>query len=184
MLSYSEIKKNVEIVYQNEPHKVLETDFIFKGRGCSSLQVKLRNLSTGNVISTTFHPSDSFEEADIFKIEAEFIYCHRGKCFFKKENSERFDLPEEQIKDQLKFLKTSQKIDLLLFKNKIININLPIKVHLKIKSAPPGIKAGRAEAGTKQVTLETGAIINVPLFLKEGDVLEINTETQEYVKRI
>jgi len=94
------------------------------------------------------------------------------------------NLNQEQIGSQAQFLKPGQIVKTLIYKEKTINISLPIKVHLKVIEAPPGIRAGRAEAGTKQVTLETGAKINVPLFIKEGDIIEVNTQTGEYVRRI
>jgi len=93
-------------------------------------------------------------------------------------------LNQEQIGHQAQFLKPGQIIETLIYDGKIVNISLPIKVRLKVVEAPPGIRAGRAEAGTKQVALETGAKINVPLFIKEDDIIEINTETNEYVRRV
>ena len=186
MISYSEFKKGIEIVFQREPHKIIEADFMFKGRGHSILQAKVKNLLNGNIISKTFHPSDSFEEANISKLEAEFIYSHRGDYVFTEigNPSKRFTLNESHIREQAKFLKPKQKVEGLIFRGKVVNVSLPIKIQLKIKEAPPGVKGGRAEAGTKQAILETGAKINVPLFIKEGDIIEINTETGEYVRRI
>lgn len=186
MISFSELKKGVTIIIDNQPYEILEVARLFKGRGSSVLQVKLKNLIMGNLISKTFHPSDSFEDAELSKIEAKFFYFHRGRYFFsEKENpAKRFDLTMEQIGKQGKFLKAEQIVEGKEFKEKIINIALPIKVQLKVIEAPPGIKGGRAEPGTKTVTLETEAKINVPLFVKEGNIVEVNTQTGEYVKRI
>ncbi len=186
MISYSEIKKGAEIIFQKEPHQVLEADLMFKGRGHSTLQVRLRNLVSGNIVLKTFRPSDNFEEAEISKISAEFIYSNKNVYFFckKVKPSERFSLNKIQIGEKADFLKPKETIEALIFQDKVINISMPIKTHLKVESSPPGIKAGRAEAGTKQVILETGIKINAPLFIKEGDVIEINTETKEYIKRV
>lgn len=186
MLSYSELKKGVKIILDSEPYEIIEASHLFKGRGHSVLQVKLKNLTTGNLISKTLHPSDIFEEAELSKIEAKFLYQHRDKYFFceTKNPAKRFDLTLEQIGEQGKFLKPNQIIEGIIFKNKVINISLPIKINLRVIEAPPGVKGGRAEPGTKTVTLETGAKINVPLFVEEGDIIEVNTQTGEYARRI
>jgi elongation factor P len=186
MLSYPELKKGVKIILDSEPYEIIEASHLFKGRGHSVLQAKLKNLNTGNLISKTFHPSDIFEEAEISKIEAKFLYQHRDKFFFSeaKNPAERFDLTLEQIGEQGKFLKPNQTVEGIIFENRVINVSLPIKINLKVTEAPPGIKGGRAEPGTKTVALETGAKINAPLFIKEGDIIEINTQTGQYVRRI
>lgn len=185
MLAFNELTKGLTIVLEGQPYEIIETSFLFKGRGHSVLQTKLKNLITGNLVSRTFHPSDTFEEAEILKFKAKFLFRHKSRYFFCEESTptKRFDLAEEQIGKTAKFLKPNQIVEGLAFEGKIINISLPIKIRLKVKEAPPGIKGNRAEAGTKQVVLETGAIINAPLFIKDGDVVEVNTETGEYVRR-
>jgi len=186
MISYDKLERGIKIILDGEPYEIIEGAPLFKGRGHSVFQAKLKNLKTGNLISQTFHPSDSFEEAETSEKEVKFIYSHRGKfCFSEKDNpSERFELTDEQISEKGNFLKQNQIVTALIFKDKVINISLPIKVQLKVKEAPPGIKAGRAEAGTKTVVLETGAQINTPLFIEKGDIIEINTEAGEYVRRV
>ena len=186
MLSYNEIKKGVKIVLNGEPFEITEAAPSFKGRGHSVLRVVLKNLITGTLISKTFHPSDTFEEADLKKINLKFIYSHRGKYVFSKKEdpSKRFDLSQEQVGSSVQFLKPGETVEGVIFKDKLIKISLPIKVQLRVEEAPPGIRGNRAEAGTKQVTLETGAKINAPLFIKEGDIIEINTETGQYVRRV
>ncbi len=186
MISYSELKKGLRIILNKEPHEILEARPLFKGRGHSVLQAKIKNLITGNVISQTFHPSDIFEEAELKKLQAKFLYAHRSQYFFSEvdQPAKRFNLSQSQIGPQSQFLKPEQTIEVLAYKGKIVNISLPVKVHLKVVEAPPGIRAGRAEAGTKQVTLGTRATISVPLFIKEGDIVEVNTQTGQYVRRI
>jgi len=186
MLSFDGLKKGVKVIINNQPYEIIEANFLFKGRGSSVLQAKVKNLITGNILSQTFHPSDTFEEAEIKKLKAKFLYSHRGKFFFCEIDTpaKRFDLTEEQIGPQAQFLKLNQIVEGIIFEEKIINITLPIKIQLKVIEAPPGVKGGRAEPGTKTVTLETGAKINAPLFIKESDIIEINTETSEYVRRI
>ncbi len=186
MLAFNNLKKGVRIILDGNPYEIIEAAPLFKGRGHSVLQAKIKNLITGNVISQTFHPSDVFEEAELKKLQAKFLYAHRNQYFFSEINqlSKRFNLNQEQIGSQAQFLKPGQIVETLVYKEKIINISLPIKVNLKVIEAPPGVRAGRAEAGTKQVVLETGATISVPPFVKEGDIVEVNTQTDEYVRRI
>ena len=197
MISYNELKKGVRIILDNQPHEIIEASSMFKGRGTSVLRAKIKNLINGNLISKTFHPADSFEEAEIIKIQVKFLYFHpirekssnrasRNKFVFcEKDNlSKRFELTQEQISKQTEFLKPNQLVEGIIFNNKVINISLPIKINLKVIDAPPGIKGNRVEAGTKTVTLETETKINTPLFIKEGDIIEVNTETGEYVRRI
>jgi len=150
------------------------------------LQAKVRSLITGNVFEKTFHQGETFEEAELDKFDAKFLYSHRGKFFFceEKDPSKRFELSEEQIGPQAKFLKQNQVVQTVKFEGEIINVSLPIKVQLKVAEAPPGVKGDRAQGGTKSALLETGAQIQVPLFVEQGDTIEINTETGEYVKRI
>jgi len=202
MLNFSQLDKGITIIIDNQPYEILEASRFFKGRGRSVLQVKVKNLITGAIISKTFHPSDSFEEAEIKKIKAKFLfskeerkqgsaegrflYSHRDQFFFSKENdpSFRFSLNEEIIGENSKFLKQNLIVEALLFQDKIINVSLPIKLNLKVIEAPPGVQGSRSQPGTKTVTLETKAKINTPLFIKEGDVIEINTETGQYVRRL
>ncbi len=184
MISYNNIKKGSYIIINKEPFVVIESAPLFKGRGHSVLQCKVKSLINGAIYSKTFHPSDSFEEPEINIKKLKFIYCHRGSCFFNDESNKRIEIREDVISQITDLMKQGQEVSGIEFEGKIVNISLPIKINLKVKESPPGIKAGRAESGTKQVILETGAKINAPLFIKEGDVLEINTETRQYVRRV
>jgi len=185
MLSYSELVRGIVIIINDQPYQIVEAQNTFKGRGHSYLQMKLKNLVNGAVIAKTAQPRDSFEEAEIEKQEAVFVYQNRGKYVFTEKNnpSKRFELEEELIGDVGKFLKAGEEVTTVVFKDKIINIIVPIKVNLKVTEVPPGIKGDRAQSGNKSVTVETGIKINVPLFINEGDIIEINTESGEYVRR-
>ena len=186
MIPYSQLEKGVKIIIEKDPYEIMEASSMFKGRGHSVLQARLKNLKTGEMISKTFHPSGSFQEAEIEKIKVCYIYENRDSYFFYKneDSSQRFSLTKEQLGSVVKFLKPEIKLGGVVFKDEIVNILLPIKVHLKVKQAPPGIKGNTAEGGTKTITLETGAEISAPLFIQEGDIIEVNTEKEEYVRRI
>jgi len=184
MSSYSELTRGKIIVINDQPYEIVEALSTFKGRGHSYLQMKLRNLINGNVISKSAQPRDSFDEAEVEEQEAKFIYGSKGKYTFSDNKNKRFELSEEQVGDKVKFLKANQEVKTMLFNDKIINVIVPIKVQLKVTEVPPGVKGDRAQSGNKVVTLETGAKIDAPLFVNEDDIIEINTESGEYVRRV
>lgn len=150
------------------------------------MQCKLKNLLNGNVYERNFAQSDIFEEAEMEKVDIKYLYNSKGNYFFceKDDPSKRFSLTEKQISAVARFLKPNEIMEGISFEEKIINIVAPIKVQLKVKEAPPGVKGDSAQGGTKAVTLESGTEVQVPLFIEEGDVVEINTETGDYVRRV
>jgi len=184
-MNYSELRKGLIIIYNNQLYETMEASAMFKARGSSVMQAKLKNLTTGAVTSQTFRGSDFFEEVELTKLKAKFIYFHKDKYIFSECNnpSKRFELTKEKIGND-KFLKSNQEVEALIFENEIISISMPIKVILKVDQAPPGVKGDRAQAGNKIVILETGAELSVPLFVEEGDLIEVNTEKEEYIRRI
>jgi len=202
MLSYFDLRKGTKFIFDGEPCEVLEFQQISKAQDMFVARTKIKNLINGKVLEKTFHQDDKFEEAELEKIEIKFIYSHpirprpqagggangasRGKFYFCEASnpSKRFELTGERIGPISKFFKPNQALTGIKFQDKIINVALPIKVQLKVTEAPPGVKGDRAQGGTKTVTLETGTKINVPLFIDEGDIIEVNTETGEYVQRI
>ena len=186
MISYSDLKRGVRILLKNQPFEIIESSPMFKGRGQSVLQAKVKNLITGETFAQTFRPSDSFEEADLEKEKLKFIYSGRGKCIFCKENdpSKRLELEERKAGKTIQFLKTDQIVNGLFFEGSLVAILLPIKVQLRIENTPPALKGQSASGGTKPATLESGASVNVPLFINNDDIVEINTETGEYTRRI
>jgi elongation factor P len=186
MLSYFNLRAGIQFVFEGQPYEVLEFHQMGKAQDVVVAKTKIRNLINGKVLQKNFHQGDMFKEADITKMEAKFIYGHRGKFIFceKNEPSKRFEFTQEQLGKIIKFLKPNQELQALLFEEKVINISLPVKVQLKVQEAPPGIKGDTAQGGTKTVTLETGASLQTPLFIEADDIVEVNTETGEYVRRV
>ncbi len=186
MISYSDLKRGVRILFKNQPYEILESSPMFKGRGQSVLQAKIKNLITGEPMTHTFRPSDSFEEPDIDKQELKFVYAGREVFVFCKKNNpgKRMELAEDKIGNAGQFLKPNQIINGLFFENELVAISMPIKIELKVAETPPALKGQSASGGNKPAVLETGANINVPLFINPGDIIEINTETGEYSKRV
>ena len=186
MLSYFDLRKGTIFLYQNTPYEVLDFLQMKKAQRQGIGQTKLRNLLTGEVIFKNFHQNEKFKEVEIEKVKAKFLFSKKGEyhfCFLD-DPSQRFFLKEEQIGSSARFLSPSLVVEALKWEEKIINVSLSIKIVLKVKEAPPGVKGERAQAGNKTVILENGTKIQAPLFIKEGDLIEINTQTGEYVRRI
>ncbi len=186
MLTINDLKNGIVIKINNEPYMVMSIRHLHMGRGGASLQTKIRNLRTGQVYERNFKPADEFEEAEIEKIASRFLYENRGLYWFNEADNpkNRFLLKFEKIGDSAQFLKPNLEIKAIKFEDKIINIELPIKVDYKVVEAPPAIRGDTAQGGTKTVIIETAAKISTPLFINEGDVIRVNTETGEYVERI
>ncbi len=186
MLKHNEIRKGKIILLGDDPYEVTKYSHVVKGRGKSVVQTQLKNLRTGNVLQKTFHPGETAEEAELERENAIFVYAHKDKYIFHKEEdpSSRFELTKEQLDEKADYLKEKTIITTILSNEKIIGISLPVKMSFKVEEAPPGVRGNRAEGGTKLVTLETGKKIDVPLFVNENDVVEVNTETGEYVRRV
>lgn len=185
MLTHTDLKKGTQFIYENQPWEVVDALLVKMAQRRPVVQTKMKNLIDGRFQEKNFQQGDMFDEAELVKKNIKFLYSNKGQYFFSEENdpSKRFSFTEEQLGKQAKFFKPNSLIEGILFNDKIINVKSPIKVELKVKEAPPGIKGDRAQGGTKAAILESGAEIQVPLFIEEGDVIEVNTELGEYVKR-
>lgn len=186
MLEYNEITERKYIVFENEPYEVIGSHVFRKQQRKPVNATKLRNLLTGRIVEHSFHVSDKVEEAEIDKKEVKFLYTNRGEYWFSEANdpSKRFQLPEVMLGSARDFLKQNTIVDAMIFDEKVIGLKLPIKVDLKVVEAHPAVKGNTAQGGTKSVKLETGAEIQVPMFIKEGDVVRVNTETGLYTDRV
>ena len=186
MLTYYELRKGVQFIYEGQPYEVLDFRQMGKSQDVVVAQTKIKNLITGKIIPKNFHQGETFQEAELEKFQAKFVYENRGKFIFSRSDnpSNRFELTQEQLGDKVKFLVPNTVVLGLLFEEEFISVQLPIKMAVEVKEAPPGVQGDRASGGTKEVTLEMGAVLNVPLFVQTGDQVEVNTETGEYVRRL
>ena len=183
-LDFNELKKGVLINFNNQPHEIMIANFVRMQQRKPVMQMKLRNLMTGKVVEYSAKSGESFQQADITKQKAQFLYADgEGTHFMNNETFETVDISPELSQDKIGYLKEGTDVNLMYYGDKPISIDLPIKIDLEVKSTPPGIKGDTATGGSKPATLETGRIVNVPLFIKEGDRIRINTETGEYVER-
>lgn len=184
MLGINEIKAGKFIVLNGEPFKVLYDEHSKTGRAGAVLRTKLSNLITGAALDKTFQGADKVEEADITRTKAQYLYKEGQDFAFMDSNTyEQFSLPSEVMGDIPSYLVEGVEVTIINFNGNPINVELPVKVNLKVVESPPGIKGDTASGGDKLVTLETGLKVTTPLFIKEGDILIINTEKGEYVSR-
>lgn len=181
----SEIKLGKVLKINGEPFVVIKTDHHKMGRGGAVLKTKLKNLITGAVREETYQGSDRVEEAQTETKKANYMYKDQANAFFMDNSSfEQFELSLEDISDKVIYLKDDTDVDVLYFDNRPVAISLPIKMDFKVVSAPPGIKGNSVGSVTKMVEIETGASIVTPIFVNEGDMIRVNTESGEYVERV
>lgn len=192
MLSYNEVKERKYIILDDQPFEVVSSHVFRKQQRKPVNQTKLRNLINGSIKNHTFHSADNVEEADIERKNIKYLYKRPNRqagitefWFCEIDNpGNRFMLDESVIADQQMYLKENSEIEAMLFDEKVIGIKLPIKMDLKVVEAPPAVKGNTANAANKQITLETGLVINAPIFITEGEIIRVNTETGEYTERV
>lgn len=185
LLAYNDILPKTLIVLDGDPYEVVSAWVFRKQQRKPVNQVKLRNLKSGALMEHTFHVSDKAEVADVENRPAKFIYHKNGAWWFHEAHkpSERFEIDDSIMGDNGKFLKGNTDVDVRWFDGAPLQVRLPIKMSLKVTEAPPDVRGNTAQGGNKVVTLETGATLNVPMFITAGDVVVVNTETGDYVER-
>jgi elongation factor P len=192
MLDYNEIRERKYIILDGEPYEVLDVHIFRKQQRKPVNQTKLRNLITGSMRNQTFHANDNVEEAEIGKKTIKFIYkkdnrqTNNSEYWFcdVKNPANRFFLTEDIIGDQWKYMKNDSELEAKMFGERLIGVSVPIKVELKVTEAAPAVRGNTVTGAAKQVKVETGATINVPIFVNEGDTIRVNTDTGEYTERV
>jgi len=184
MLSIAQLKPGVAIVVDGAPHLVTKFVFSKQARGAGVAKTTLKNLLTGGSIQKTFQGNDKIEPADLGYSKAQYLYASGEDHTFMDLNTyDQFNLSADDLGDAPKYLIEGNEVDIHNFEGRPIAVKLKPKVELKVVSTEPGVKGDTASGGTKPATLETGLVVTVPLFINEGDVLRINTETGDYVER-
>lgn len=190
MLTINDLKNGSLITIDGDPYVVTSVLHQHIGRGGSNIQTRIRNLRTGRVFERSFKPADEFGEAEIEKMPSRFLYRSRGEIWFDEIGNprNRFSLKEESLGESVIYLKPNMEVTAIKLvkddESKILNVELPIKAEYKVMEAPPSVRGNTAQGGTKTVAIEGGAAVNAPLFINEGDVIRINTQTGEYVERV
>lgn len=183
MLSITELKKGTIFVQNNQPYKVIEYAQKQMGRGGSIVNVRIKNLMDGSVREQTFKGSDKLEEADVTNKKVQFLYGDNELNFMDQESYDQFAIDREVVGLPADFLKEGQECVAQYFSGNVINVEVPIKVELKVKQADPAVKGDTVSNVTKNCTVETGKNLQVPMFIKSGDVIIVDTRDGSYVER-
>lgn len=184
MISTSDFKTGLTIEIEGDVYTIVEFQHVKPGKGAAFVRTKLKNLKTGSVVERKFNASEKVETAHVERRDMQYLYKD-GDHFIVMDNEsyEQMGLTEEQIGDGVKWLKENMNLGILLFNGTVIGVDLPNTVQLTVAHTEPGVKGDTATGGSKPATLETGAIVQVPFFVNEGEVLIIDTRTGNYVQR-
>lgn len=184
MLGITDLKVGTKITYEDDPYVILSYSHSKMGRGGAVVKTKMRNLKTGSTVDKTFQGAEKIDTADLSKKTATYLYSDNEEAhFMDSESYDQFSLPLSKIGEQKQYLTENFAVDILYFGSEPLNIELPIKMKFKVVSAPPAIKGNTASAVAKKVTLDTGASVDAPVFIKEGDWIVVDIRDGSYVER-
>lgn len=183
-ISIGELKPSITIIYNNELYTIINCEHAKIARGSAFCRVKLKNLKTSQILDCTLRDSDNIEKAFIEKRKLQYLYTkHEHYHFLDLETYEDLILHKSYITDKIIWLKDNLELTGLFYDNKLLDLELPISLNLKVVETDPGFKGNTVKAGTKPAKLETGLIINVPLFINSGDIIKVGIRAKEYLGR-
>ena len=184
MISVNDFKTGLTIELDNGLWTVVEFLHVKPGKGAAFVRSKLKNVETGQVVEKTFRAGEKVAKAMLDRREMQYLY-KEGKEYVMMDNEtyEQLQLTEDQIGDGIKYLKENMIVQVLMHDSRIIGVDLPAHVVLEVTDTPPSEKGNTAQGGTKPATLETGAVVNVPFFISNGDKIRVDTRTNEYLDR-
>jgi elongation factor P len=186
MATYStnEFRAGLKVMLDGDPAVILENEFVKPGKGQAFNRVKLRNLKTGRVLERTFKSGETIEAADVVEVDLQYLY-NDGQFwhFMHPETFEQYSAGQDTVGEAAKWLKEQDLCRVTLWNNTPLLIEPPQTVVLKVVETEPGVRGDTATGGTKPATLETGAVVRVPLFVNAGDLVKVNTRTGEYLSR-
>lgn len=185
MINVNDFRTGVTIELEGVPYQVVEFQHVKPGKGAAFVRAKLKNLQTGGTVERTFRGGEKVSKAHLDRRSMQYLYNDGdGYVFMDIENYEQTTITKEQIGDGIKWLLENMEIQVLMFQNRIIGLELPNFVELEVVDTEPGIKGDTATGATKNATLETGAVIQVPLFVNTGDRVRVDTRTSQYMERV
>ncbi|AOY77060.1 elongation factor P [Clostridium formicaceticum] len=185
MISAGDFRKGVTFEMNGEPFVVLDFQHVKPGKGAAFVRTKYKNLKTGATREEAFNPSDKFPRAHIETKEMQYLY-NDGELYYFMDNEtfEQTPLTLDEVEDAIKFLKENENATIKFYQGKAFQVDPPNFVELEVTAADPGVKGDTASNVTKSATLETGAVIQVPLFVNEGDKVRVDTRTGDYMSRV
>jgi elongation factor P len=185
MYSTSDFRRGLKIEIDGEPFVIIEFQHVKPGKGNAFVRTKIKSLTTGNVNERTFKSGDKVDKPDLEEKQMQYLYCEADRyCFMDSSSFEQLFIDKENLAGQEAFLQQNVQVAVLLHNGKPLTVDLPNFVELAITSTEPGFKGDTAAGSTKPATMETGATIQVPLFLKAGEKIRIDTRTGQYVERV
>ena len=184
-IDINRIQKDIFIEHKGEPYRVLDYDHVKPGKGQAFVRVKAKNMLTGNVIEITYKASEMIDLADFEQVFAEYSYSDGdGYHFMNTQTYEMISLDKDKVDQESKFLKEGMQVVVFIYKGQPVGIELPKHVELKVVETEPAFKGDTAAGGSKPAKLETGAVIQVPFFVAEGDTVKVDTRNGTYVERV
>jgi len=184
MYSINDLKKEVLITVEGVPYRVVDSQHVSLGRGGAVMRTKLKNLLTGAVLERTFRPSEKLEPAEITRASMQYLYKDGSALNFMNQASYDQEAVDEAILgEQSRFIAEGSTVTLMVFKGKVIGLEMPNSVTLKVTDTEPGVRGDTATTAMKAATLETGVIVQVPLFINEGDRVKVDTRSGQYLER-
>lgn len=185
MYVIAELKKGRAVTVDGDPYLITWNQFSKSARQGGVMATKMKNLKTGAVIQKTFQGNDKVEPADVGYKKFQYLYGDGSNfTFMDLQNYDQFDLSADAVGDATQYLVDGQDVDVMVFGDQPIGVNVPPTVELKVAETIPGVKGDTATGGTKPATLESGFTVNVPLFINEGDTVKVNTDSGEYMSRV
>ena len=186
MITTSDFRKGVKILFRDTPYMVLDFTHVKPGKGGAFVRTKMKNMMTGLVREETFRSGEKFSDPGLEYKAMQYLYQDGGLYNFMDQKSfEQVELNKEQLDDVLDYLKEETIYNILYFNEKPIGVTPPLFMELEVKETPPGVKGDTAQgAGNKPATLETGLVLQVPLFINEGDLIKVDTRDAKYIERV
>lgn len=185
MISVNDFRTGTTIEIDGHVFQVIDFQHVKPGKGAAFVRCKLKNIKTGGVVERTFNAGEKVPKARVDRRQMQFLYGDGEEFnFMDTQNFEQMSLSKAQLGDSVKYLKENMNIEVMLFQGQSLGVDLPNTVELAVVDTAPGIKGDTASGGTKPATVETGAVVNVPFFVNVGDVLQIDTRTGSYLKRV
>ena len=184
MISTNEFKTNVTVTIDGDAWQVVEFQHVKPGKGAAFVRAKMRNMCTGAVVERTFNAGERLPKAHIDRRAMQYLSESDGNyVFMDNETYEQSELTTEQLGNAINFLKENMDAKIMIYNGRVIGVDLPNTVELTVVKTDPGIRGDTATGGSKPATMDTGYVVKVPLFINEGDVLNIDTRTGEYISR-
>ncbi|MBQ3912313.1 MAG: elongation factor P [Lachnospiraceae bacterium] len=185
MISAGEFRNGMTLEIEGKVCQVVEFQHVKPGKGAAFVRTKLRDIINGGVTETTFRPTDRYPQAHIEKSDMQYLYSDGDMFHFMNvEDYEQIALTSEEVGDALKFVKENDMVKMLSYQGKVFSVEPPMFAELEITETEPGFKGDTATGASKPATVETGAMVMVPLFVERGDKIQIDTRSGEYLKRV